>query len=203
MPVKYGSQMITVVLPIYIAHAKIHLKGGNYAKYNDVFKKMMDVVVVGGGTAGVFAAISAARTGAKTILIEKNSMLGGTITAAAVNFPGLFFAWGNQIIDGPCWEAIERTIELGGARMPKISYQPGNHWEEQILLNRFVYTYVLNEMCRESGGCITPRRCIWALSKCYGRPGDSLVKYTEDRHAYRYEERRYFGRKNGTGISCD
>lgn len=150
---------------------------------------MTDVVVVGGGTAGVFAAISAARTGAKTILIEKNSMLGGTITAAAVNFPGLFFAWGNQIIDGPCWEAIERTIELGGARMPKISCQPVNHWEEQILLNRFVYTYVLNEMCREGGGCITPRRCIWALSKCYGRPGDALVKYTEDRHAYRYEER--------------
>ena len=29
-----------------------------------------DVVVIGGGTAGVFAAISAARTGAKTILIE-------------------------------------------------------------------------------------------------------------------------------------
>ena len=29
-----------------------------------------DVLVVGGGTAGVFAAISAARTGAKTVVIE-------------------------------------------------------------------------------------------------------------------------------------
>ena len=35
-------------------------------------KYSADVVVVGGGTAGVFAAISAARTGAETILIEKN-----------------------------------------------------------------------------------------------------------------------------------
>ena len=41
-----------------------------------------DVLVIGGGTAGVFAAISSARSGAKTILIEKNSMLGGTISGA-------------------------------------------------------------------------------------------------------------------------
>ena len=78
-----------------------------------------DVVVAGGGTAGVFAAISAARTGAKTILIEKNSILGGTMTVANINFPGLFFAWGKQIIDGPCWEFIERTIKLGGAIVPE------------------------------------------------------------------------------------
>ena len=57
-----------------------------------------DVVVAGGGTAGVFAAISAAKTGAKTILIEKNSILGGTMTVAGVDFPGLFFAWGKKII---------------------------------------------------------------------------------------------------------
>ena len=65
-----------------------------------------DVFVLGGGTAGVFAAISAARMGAKTVLVEKNSRLGGTITNAGVNYPGLFFAWGERIIGGPCWEAI-------------------------------------------------------------------------------------------------
>ena len=110
-----------------------------------------DVVVIGGGTAGVFAAISAARTGAKTILIEKNSVLGGTMTVASVNFPGLFFAWGKQIINGPCWESVERTINLGGAKMPEITYKPVRHWHEQILLNRFIYTAVLFEMCEEAG----------------------------------------------------
>ena len=50
-----------------------------------------DVVVIGGGTAGVFAAISAAKNGVKTILVEKNSTLGGTVTTGGVNFPGLFF----------------------------------------------------------------------------------------------------------------
>ena len=110
-----------------------------------------DVVVIGGGTAGVFAAISAARTGAKTILIEKNSVLGGTMTVANVNFPGLFFAWGKQIINGPCWESVERTIHLGGAKMPEITYKPIRHWHEQILMNRFIYTAVLFEMCEEAG----------------------------------------------------
>ena len=44
------------------------------------YKTEYDVVVVGGGTAGAFAAITAAQTGAKTLIIEKNSMLGGTMT---------------------------------------------------------------------------------------------------------------------------
>lgn len=110
-----------------------------------------DVLVAGGGTAGVFAAISSAKTGAKTILIEKNSILGGTMTVAGVNFPGLFYAWGKQIINGPCWESIERTIQLGGAQMPEICYKPERHWHEQIRLNRFVYSSILFEMCEESG----------------------------------------------------
>lgn len=110
-----------------------------------------DVLVIGGGTAGVFAAISAAKSGANTILIEKNSILGGTMTVAGVNYPGLFFAWGKQIIDGPCWESITHTIELGGAVMPKISYKPAHHWQEQVLLNRFIYTAVLFDMCKNAG----------------------------------------------------
>lgn len=110
-----------------------------------------DVLVVGGGTAGVFAAISAARTGAKTLLMDKNNILGGTITVANVNFPGLFHAWGKQIIAGPCWESIERTVRLGGATLPKIQYHPKNHWDEQVRLNRFIYTAVLFDMCEESG----------------------------------------------------
>lgn len=79
-----------------------------------------DVLVIGGGTSGVFAAIAAARCGARVLAAEKNGILGGTVTVAGVNFPGLFFAWGKQIIAGPCFEAIERTVKLGGAVMPEI-----------------------------------------------------------------------------------
>lgn len=110
-----------------------------------------DVAVIGGGTAGVFAAISAARAGARTLLVEKNSRLGGTVTAAGVNYPGLFHAWGRQIIGGPCFEAIERTVEAGGAVMPTITYRPKRHWMEQIRVNKLIYTKVIDEMCREAG----------------------------------------------------
>ncbi len=124
-----------------------------------------DVAVVGGGTAGVFAAIAAARTGAKTVLVEKNSILGGTVTVGGVNFPGLFHAWGEQIVAGPCWEAIERTAALGGANLPVISYHPQHHWDEQVLVSPFVFTSVLFEMCRESGVEVIGNAMLTAVSE--------------------------------------
>ena len=59
--------------------------------------KEVDVLVVGGGTAGVVAALQSARAGAKTILVENESMLGGTMTVGGVAFPGVFHAWGQLI----------------------------------------------------------------------------------------------------------
>jgi hypothetical protein len=110
-----------------------------------------DVAVVGGGTAGSIAAISAADAGASTVLIEKNGILGGTMTSSFVSFPGLFFAWGKQIISGYGWRANKRAEQLGGAKIPKITYKPEGHWEEQISLNRFVYARVLDEFCLDAG----------------------------------------------------
>lgn len=110
-----------------------------------------DAVVAGAGTAGVFAAISAARSGAKTLLIEKSSMPGGTVTNAGVDYPGLFHAWGKQIIDGPCYEAIIRAKNLGGAVIPEIEEEPKEHWTMQIKLNRFIFTVVCEEMLKEAG----------------------------------------------------
>ena len=66
-----------------------------------------DVIVVGGGTAGTIAAIQAARAGAKIVLIEHGSQLGGTTTVGGVAFPGLFHAWGKQIISGIGWELVD------------------------------------------------------------------------------------------------
>ncbi|RKN61339.1 FAD-dependent oxidoreductase [Paenibacillus ginsengarvi] len=110
-----------------------------------------DIIVFGGGSAGCTAAIQAARAGKRTALVEKNGILGGTTTVASVNFPGLFHAWGKQIIRGIGWEIIERTAELGGATLPDFSVVPDRHWRHQILVNRFVYSAVLDRLCLEAG----------------------------------------------------
>ena len=43
-----------------------------------------DVVVLGGGSAGVAAAVAAARRGLQVMLVERNAFLGGKATAAEV-----------------------------------------------------------------------------------------------------------------------
>ena len=45
-----------------------------------------DVIVIGGGTAGISAALSAARTGAKTLLAEATYLLGGLASAGLVTY---------------------------------------------------------------------------------------------------------------------
>lgn len=51
-------------------------------------KSKYDVIVFGGGVAGVCAAIQSARTGASTLLVEREARLGGTLTNVGINFPG-------------------------------------------------------------------------------------------------------------------
>lgn len=78
-----------------------------------------DVVVCGGGPSGFIAAIAAARSGAKTALVERFGFLGGAATASLVAPISVFNYNGRRIIDGIPWEFIERLIEIEGAREEK------------------------------------------------------------------------------------
>jgi len=71
-------------------------------------------VVVGGGTAGIAAAVAAARNGARTILIERYGFLGGTMTAGLINPFMTFHAGREQIIRGIFQEIIDRLKALNG-----------------------------------------------------------------------------------------
>ena len=51
----------------------------------DRFMEEYDVLIAGGGPAGVSAAVAAARTGARTALIERYGILGGMLTSGLVN----------------------------------------------------------------------------------------------------------------------
>ena len=76
-----------------------------------------DVVVVGGGSAGCCAAISAARRGARTLLVDRLPFLGGTSTAVLDTFYA-FYTPGERarrVVGGLGWEVVERLTSAGVA----------------------------------------------------------------------------------------
>jgi hypothetical protein len=77
-----------------------------------------DVVVVGGGTSGVAAAIASARTGAKTLLIERLGALGGQMNVSGppgFAYANLYNERGERIIGGIITETHERLLKEGHA----------------------------------------------------------------------------------------
>src|SRR5690606_34483125 len=72
-----------------------------------------EVLVVGAGPAGIGAAISAARNGAKVMLMERYGFLGGNLTIAMVNPMFTFHdVKGKQVIRGIAGELVDRLVKL-------------------------------------------------------------------------------------------
>jgi hypothetical protein len=114
-------------------------------------RRKTDVLVIGGGTAGCIAALQAARAGARTTLIEMGSQLGGTTTTGGVSFPGLFHAWGKQVIAGIGWEMVQDAVRLDGGQMPDFSRTPAAHYQHQVRINGPLYAALLEEACLQAG----------------------------------------------------
>jgi hypothetical protein len=83
-----------------------------------------DVVVLGGGPAGIAAAVSAARHGASTLLVERYGFLGGMGTAAGVtNFCGLHanvHGEHRRVVHGVVDELLDRIHALDGLSPPHL-----------------------------------------------------------------------------------
>lgn len=111
-----------------------------------------DVLVIGGGSAGAIAALQAGRLGAKTMLVEAGSQLGGTTTTGGVDFPGLFHAWGKQVIAGIGWELVKATADLGSAELPDFTKPTGRqHWRHQVRITGNLYAALAEEACVKAG----------------------------------------------------
>jgi hypothetical protein len=83
-----------------------------------------DVAVLGGGPAGIAAAVAAARAGRRTLLIERYGFLGGMGTAAGVtNFCGLHanvHGEMHRVVQGVASELLARIDRLGGLNAPHL-----------------------------------------------------------------------------------
>jgi 2-polyprenyl-6-methoxyphenol hydroxylase-like FAD-dependent oxidoreductase len=97
--------------------------------------KSTDVLVVGGGSAGVCAAVAAARAGADVTLVERYGSLGGLATGGLiVLLLTLDDGRGRPVIGGLCQETTERMRAAGGAFHP-----PAAEWgsDDAELVRRY------------------------------------------------------------------
>ena len=118
------------------------------------------VLVVGGGPAGVCAAIAAARQGVRTMLIEQGGALGGMATLGLVApFMTCYDTKGEQmIIRGLFEEVVDRMGALGGAIHPsKVRLgSPYTAWittghDHCTPIDAEIMKLVLDQMCAEAG----------------------------------------------------
>lgn len=90
-----------------------------------LFRGEYDHVVVGGGFAGVAAALASARAGAKTCLVERTSVLGGLSTQGhVIVFMPLCDGFGRQVTYGIPEELLRLPMKYSAAR-------PNGFWESK------------------------------------------------------------------------
>lgn len=117
-------------------------------------RRDVDVVVAGGGVAGVFAALGAARTGARTALVERFGNVGGNIGPGMIVNGHMISGRPHARVRYECSvfpqlyglgrEFLERYAELGGGSLPPVK-RTFYAWDASIA------SYVAQQMLEESG----------------------------------------------------
>lgn len=113
-------------------------------------KGSYDVIVAGGGVAGVAAAVSASRMGKKVLLIEKTICLGGLATIGLINlFVPLCNGRGVQIIKGMAEELFQLSIRYGYDTVPQCWKDGAPQKDSPRYITRFsvpIFTLALTEL---------------------------------------------------------
>lgn len=122
-------------------------------------KKKYDIIVCGGGVAGVAAAVSAAKNGFSTLLLEKSNILGGLGTLGLINlFVPMCNGRGKQIIFGLAEKWLRLSAELGWDTIPEV-WRKGEPDEPTDIryVQRYspaIFAYQLTEEISKSGADI-------------------------------------------------
>ena len=121
-------------------------------------KRHFDVVVAGGGTAGVIAAIASARSGAKTVLIEAKGYTGGVAVEGGTAIHSFYNLWKafpgvekRQVVKGIPAELIDRLTARGGATGYAEMIKHYEYDSVCTAIDTEMYKLISHEMLDEAG----------------------------------------------------
>ena len=124
----------------------------------DLPVREFDVVVAGAGTAGVVAALAAARQGARTMLIERKGHPGGTVTEGGTALHSFYNLWKafdgvekRQVVRGLPQEIIDRLMQVGGCSGHAEMSCGYNYDSVCTAIDTELYKLVTFEMLDEAG----------------------------------------------------
>jgi glycine/D-amino acid oxidase-like deaminating enzyme len=117
-----------------------------------------DVVVAGGGTGGVVAALAAARHGARTVLIESKGYTGGTVVEGGTALHSFYNLWKafpqaekRQVVRGIPQEIVDR-LDLAGGTTGHVEMSAGYDYDSVCTaIDTEIYKLVTLEMLEEAG----------------------------------------------------
>ncbi len=142
------------------SRAKAQNQSGEY--YEEPAKKLpvrkFDVVVAGAGTAGVVAAMAAARQGAKTMLIERKGYTGGTVTEGGTALHSFYNLWKafpgvekRQVVRGIPQQIIDRLMAIGACSGHAEMVRGYDYDSVCTAIDTELYKLVTMEMLDEAG----------------------------------------------------
>ena len=163
--------------------------------YEEPIKKLpvkkYDVVIAGGGTGGVVAALAAAKQGAKTVLIEAKGYTGGTAVEGGTALHSFFNLWKafpgvdkRQVVKGIPQLIIDRLQDFGGTSGHAEVLTGYNYDSVNTSIDTEIYKLVTMQMLAEAGVTIYVNTLVCGVNKinreikgviCESRSGREMI----------------------------
>ncbi len=151
-----------------------------------------DVVVAGGGTAGVVAAIAAARHGADTALIEAKGYPGGTVVEGGTALHSFYNLWKafpdagkRQVVRGIAQEIVDRLAQVGGTSGHAEMLEGYEYDSVCTAIDTEMYKLVAFEMLAEAGVFVCVNTLLVGAVTDGDRVSGAIVESRSGRELFR------------------